>query len=93
MNNLKTTSAKYINLHTIRKLIKCFLKNVAVKVVFTVTIFEILVLEGKSVLSPAHLGTGSETVNNNKGANSTIISILVRFSRNNNRGTLHCITY
>ena len=50
-------------------------------------------LEGKSVLSPAHLGTGSETVNNNKGANSTIISILVRFSRNNNRGTLHCITY
>ena len=89
MNNLRTTSAECINLHTIRNLIKCFLKNVPVKVLFTVTILEILLFEGQSVLPPVHLGTRSETVNNNKGGSSTIITILVRISRNNNGKTLH----
>ena len=48
----RTTSVKSINLHIIRKLIKYSLKNVAAKTVFTVTVFEIFLLEGMSVLGP-----------------------------------------
>ena len=62
INNLRTTSAKNINLHTIRKLIKYSLKNSLVKIVFIVTVFEILLFEGRLVLSPAQRGTGNERV-------------------------------
>ena len=56
-NNLRTTSAKSINLYTIRKLIEYSLKNVSVKAMFTV--FEVFLFEGRSVLSPAQRGTRS----------------------------------
>ena len=46
INNLRATSAKTITLHTIRKLIEHSLKNVPVKAIFTLTIFEILMFEG-----------------------------------------------
>ena len=62
-NNSRTTTAKSINLHTIRKLIEYSLKNIVMKVVFTPTVFEILMSECRSVLSPAQRGTGSERVN------------------------------
>ena len=42
INNLKTTSAEPINLHTIRKLVEYSLKNVA-EAIFTLTVFEIAV--------------------------------------------------
>ena len=42
INNLRTTSAKSINLQKIRKLIENYLKNVRVKTVFTLTLLEIL---------------------------------------------------
>ena len=48
MNNMRTTSAKSINLHTIRKLVEYSLKNVLAKTIFTV--LEILLSEGRSVL-------------------------------------------
>ena len=63
INNLRSTSAKSINLHTIRKLAEYSLKNVAAKAMFTLTVFEILLSEGRPVLSPAQRGTGSERVN------------------------------
>ena len=63
INNLRTTSGKSINLHTIRKLVEYSLKNVAAKAMFTLSVFEILLSEGRSVLSPAQRSTGSETVN------------------------------
>ena len=47
MNNLRTTSAKSNNLHTIRKLIEYSLKTVLVKAMFTLTVFEILLSEGQ----------------------------------------------
>ena len=53
INNLKTTSARSINLHTIRKLIKYSLKNALVIAMFTLILFEILLFEGKLVLSAA----------------------------------------
>ena len=56
-NNLRTTSAKSINLYTIRKLIEYSLKHVSVKAMFTV--FEVFLFEGRSVLSPAQRGTRS----------------------------------
>ena len=61
INNLRTTSAKSIKLHTIRKFIKHSLKNARIKV-FTVTAFEILLFEDRSVLSPTQQGTGSKRV-------------------------------
>ena len=63
INNLRTTSAKSINLHTIRKLVEYSLNNVAAKAMFTLTAFGILLSEVRSVLSPAQRGTGSERVN------------------------------
>ena len=62
INNLRAASAKSIKMHTIKKLIKYSLKFFSVKAVFTVTVFEILLFEGRSVLSPAQRGTGSEKV-------------------------------
>ena len=60
INNLKATSAKSISMHTIGKLIKYSLKSVRVKTMFTLTVFEILLLKGRLVLSP-----GTERVNMN----------------------------
>ena len=63
INNLRITSAKFINLHTIRKLTKYFLKNFHVKAMFTLTVFKILLVKCKSVLSPVKRCTGSERNN------------------------------
>ena len=62
INNLRTASPKSINLHNIRKLIKYSLKIVLVRAMFTTTVFEILLFEGRLVLSPAKRGTESERV-------------------------------
>ena len=51
-----------INMHVIRKLVKYFLKNRFVNPKFSITVFEILLLEGRSVLSPNQRGAGSERV-------------------------------
>ena len=60
INNLRTTSAKSINLHTIRKLIEYSLKKPTAKAMFTLTSFEILLSEVRSLLSPAQRGTRAE---------------------------------
>ena len=62
INNLRTTCANSINPHTIRKLIEYSLKKVLVKTMFTHTSFKILLSEGRSVLSSAQRGKGSERV-------------------------------
>ena len=62
INNLRTTSTKSINLDLIEKLIEYSLKSVLVNSMFTPTVFEILLSEGRSVISPAQRGTGSERV-------------------------------
>ena len=62
INNLGTGSAKSINLHTIRKFNEYSLKNVLVQAMFTVTVFEMLLSRGRSVLSPAQRSTESERV-------------------------------
>ena len=51
-----------INMHIIRKLVKYSLKNRFVNPKFSITVFEILLLEGRSVLSPNQRGAGSERV-------------------------------
>ena len=58
INNSRTTRAKSTNLHTIRKLIEYSFK----KAMLTPTIFEILMSEVRSALSPAQRGIGSEMV-------------------------------
>ena len=45
--------AKSLNQHAIRKLINYSLKKFPVKAMFTLTVFEILPLVGRTVLSPA----------------------------------------
>ena len=62
MNSLRTTSTKSTNLHTITKLVEYSLENFVVKTMFTLTVFEILLSEGRSVLSPAQWGTKSKRV-------------------------------
>ena len=62
INNLGTGSTKSINLHTIRKFNEYSLKNVLVQAMFTVTVFEMLLSRGRSVLSPAQRSTESERV-------------------------------
>ena len=59
ISNLRTKSKKSINQHTITKLIKCSLKTVHVKAMFTLIVFEILLFEGRSVLSPTQRGTST----------------------------------
>ena len=66
INNLRTASAKSINLHAFRKLIKYYLQNVPVKAVFTVTVFKILLYEGRLLLSPAQRGAENERVKQKK---------------------------
>ena len=61
INNLRTTSAKSISLHAIRKLVEFFLKNVAVKTMFTLTVVEMLLFEDRSVLSNSQWSTGSKS--------------------------------
>ena len=56
INNLRTTSAKSINLHTIRKAYLIFFKKHFKRVMFTSAVFEILLSEIRSVLSPAQRG-------------------------------------
>ena len=65
VDNLRTTNAKSINLHVIKKFIKYSFKNVPVKAIFTLTIFEMLLFEDRLVLLPTQRGTGSERVNIN----------------------------
>ena len=47
--------------------IKYYLKNVLVKTMFTLTIYKILLFEGRSVLGPARRVPGSERVQGLKG--------------------------
>ena len=50
INNLRATCAKSINLHTIRKLVEYSLKIDVAKALFTRTVLEVLLSEGRSVL-------------------------------------------
>ena len=60
--NYRTASAKPVNLDIIRKFIKCFLKNVTMKTMFYLTVLEILLFKGRSVLGPALWVPRSERV-------------------------------
>ena len=59
VNNLRTTIAKFINLVIFTELIKY---SGSVRVMFTLTVFQILLLEGRLVFAPAQRDTGSERV-------------------------------
>ena len=56
-------SAKYINLDIISKFIKYSLKNVVVKAMFSLIVFEILLFKGWLALRPAQHVTGRKRVN------------------------------
>ena len=53
INNLRITSAKSINLHTIRKLIKYSLKDFIPNAMFTLIVFERLLSKGSTISHPA----------------------------------------
>ena len=50
INNLRTTSAKSININTIRKLLEYSLKGAGTKTIFILRVLGILRSEGRSVL-------------------------------------------
>ena len=62
MRKLTTVIAKSINVKNFRKLIKDFSGEVLVNSGFSFIVFEILLLESRTVLSPAQRSTGSERV-------------------------------
>ena len=62
INNQRTTSAKYINLQFITKLIKYYSNNVPVMTMFSLTVFKILLLEVGSLLGHAQWFPGSERI-------------------------------
>ena len=52
-------------MHTIKKLIEYSLKNVIVKAMFTLTVFEILLFEGRSVFSSTQEVQGAKGLKDN----------------------------
>ena len=69
ISNWRTTNAKFINLHIIRKLIEHSLKQVTVKTMLTLTVFKILLNEGMSVLEQAHRVPEGERAKNRSSYN------------------------
>ena len=61
-DNYRTASAKTINLGCDRKLIQYYLQKSMEKMQFFCTVFEILLSQGRSVLSPVQQVAGSERV-------------------------------
>ena len=68
-----------INLHTIRKLIEYSFKNVLVKAMFTLIVLEILLFEGRLVLSPAQRGTRNEIVKVNINHLEKALKAFIKF--------------
>ena len=62
INILRTTSVKFIKLHTIRKLNEYSLKKSSIKTMFTPTVFKILMSKSRPVLSPTQRDTGNKIV-------------------------------
>ena len=62
INNFRTKSAKSINLHTIRNVIQYLFKNVSLKAMLTLTIFDIPLFKGSLVLLPTQESTSSKRV-------------------------------
>ena len=62
INNLRTTSAKSININTIRKLLEYSLKGAGTKTIFILRVLGILRSEGRSVLWAAQQRSGSKGV-------------------------------
>ena len=60
IKNLRTTNAKSMNMHVLRKLIEYYLKNLLLKAMFTIAVFDIFLLKDRSVVSPAQQCTGNE---------------------------------
>ena len=77
INNVRTKSSKTITWYTIRKFLQYSLKNFLVKAIFTLTVFEILLFQGRLVLSPTQQGTGSVRVKVSV-KNQTHIRILLK---------------
>ena len=57
---LQTLNIKSINLDIIRTFIVYSFKNVPVKAIFTLTVFEILLFEGRLIIAPVQWGISSE---------------------------------
>ena len=69
IKNLRTTNAKSMNMHVLRKLIEYSLKNLLLKAMFTIAVFDIFLLKDRSVVSPAQQCTGNEEWNKNETNN------------------------
>ena len=76
INNLRTTSANSISLHNIKDCVEYSLKNVVAKALFVLTILEILLSKGRSVLWPAQRRTGSKGVKVSVKDQKTIENLL-----------------
>ena len=62
INNLRSTGTKSIKFQTIKKFVECSSKIFSIKAMFALTVFEILLLKCRLVLSPAQENFWSQRV-------------------------------
>ena len=62
INNLRSTGTKSIKFETIKKFVECSSKIFSIKAMFALTVFEILLLKCRLVLSPAQENFWSQRV-------------------------------
>ena len=62
VNNSKTTRAKSVNLHTIRKFIEYTFKKCLIVSLFAPVVFEVVLSEGRLVFPPCQMGAGDKKV-------------------------------
>ena len=75
INILRSTSAKSINLHTTRKLVKYSFKMCS-KILFTLSLLGRLLSEGRSVFCHAQGGTGRKRVKVSVKNQKNIVNLL-----------------
>ena len=62
--------------NTIKKLVECPLRNVAAKAIFSLTVFEILLSKGTSVLWPAQWSTARERIQVSVKSRKNVVNLL-----------------
>ena len=62
IHNLRSTGTKSIKVQTIKKFVECSSKIFSIKAMFALTVFEILLLKCRLVLSPAQENFWSQRV-------------------------------
>ena len=76
INNSRTIRAKSVNLHTLRKWIEYNFQKTGTEGLFFFTLFEVLMSEGRSVLSESQQGTENKMVQASVKKQKNVLNLL-----------------